>query len=131
MPIDKKRLRTRAFNRKWERTLSRSLLTLQRPSFTKGPTGGNVPGEPTVLATNRRCIVRTATGKEIQVAGATQGSLTMIVETLAWDGTARLQIDSSSQLVVTGEGQESQILQIVAPLPDDGVTVEIIASRSV
>lgn len=106
------------------------LMTIRRPTSTKGPTGGNLPGAPQVLASNVPCKLRAPSGREIEIAGATQGGLVVVVKTPSWHSSGFLIVDSKCELLIAEGTQPAQTLKVIVQLPNSGPFTEILTTRA-
>lgn len=105
-------------------------MTIRRPASTKGATAGNVPSTAEVLATDIPCRIRPASADERELAGATQGTNAFVVKAPALDGSSLIQIDSKCELVIAARGHvPAQTLKAVSPLPNQGMSFEVVATK--
>lgn len=105
--------------------------TIQRPTTTKGPTGGNVPGAAEVLATDVPCRRWSSSANEREFAGAPHGSNAYTVRMPEWHNSQMLEVDSRCELVIAARegGAAAQTLKVIAPLPSGSGKVDIVAVK--
>lgn len=105
-------------------------MTIRRQTSTKGPAGGNLPSTPVILASNVPCRIRPASATEREVAGATQGANAFLVKAPAWQGSDLIQIDATCELVIAARDSiPEQVLKVVAPLSNQGLTLEVVGTK--
>lgn len=89
-----------------------------------------MPGAPTVLASDVPCRVKPASASEKQLAGATQGDLALLVRMPAWQGAELIEIDARCEIIIAARGgMPAQTLKAIAPLPNQGLTLEVVGTR--
>lgn len=104
-------------------------MTIRRRAPKSGPHGGQLPGAPVVLASNVPCRVRPATASEKQLAGQTTGETALRVKAPAWQGSELIEIDATCEIEIAARGPvPAQILKVVAPLPNQGLTFEVVGT---
>ena len=107
----------------------RDRMTIRRRASKSGPHGGQLPGEPEVLATNVPCRVRPATASETQRAGQTEGETALLVKAPAWQGSGLIAIDATCEIEIAARGPvPAQVLKVVAPLPNQSLTFEVVGT---
>lgn len=107
-------------------------MTIRRQTSTKGPTGGNILGLPVILAANVPCRIKPASAAEREIAGATEAITAFTIRAPAFSEDSELiEIDERCELVIAARdgGVPEQILKCVAPLPNNGVTFEVVATK--
>lgn len=103
--------------------------TIMRPSSTIGPHGGRIPGAPTVLAADVPCRTSPASASERQLAGATQGETALKIRMPAWQDDQLVEVDATCEIIIAARGGiPAQTLKVVAPLPNQGLTLEVIGT---
>lgn len=104
--------------------------TIRRLTSTTGTHGGQIPGSPTVLATDVPCRTRPASATERQVAGATQGETALVIKMPAWHNDAPLTVEARCEIEIAArDAIAAQVLKIIAPLPNQGISIEVVATK--
>lgn len=107
-------------------------MTIRRQTTTKGPAGGNIPGAPLILASNVPCRIKPASANERELAGATQGANAYLIKSPAWQGSELIQIDATCEIVIAARDIiPEQILKVIAPLSNQGLTIEVVGTKTV
>lgn len=105
-------------------------MTIRRRGTKSGPHGGQVPGAALVLARNVPCKVRPANANERQLAGQTEGEIALLVKAPAWQGSELIDIDATCEIEIAARGPiPAQTLKAVAPLPNQGLTFEVVGTK--
>lgn len=104
-------------------------MTIRRRTSKSGPHGGQIPGAIEVLASNVPCRVRPASASEKQLAGETRGETALLVKAPAWQGSELIEIDATCEIEIAARGPvRAQTLKVVAPLPNQGLTFEVVGT---
>jgi len=104
-------------------------MTIRQRGTTSGPHGGQVPGAALVLASNVPCKVRPANANEKQLAGATEGEIALLVKAPALQNSEMIVIDATCEIEIAARGKmKAQTLKVVAPLPNQGLTFEVVGT---
>ena len=106
-------------------------MTIQRRKSTKGPTGGNIPADPEVLAENVPCRITPTSASEKELVGQTTETELYTVKAPAFQGSELIEIDAQCEIVIAARegGVAAQTLICVAPLPNNGLTFEVVATK--
>jgi len=108
-------------------------MIVRRQTSTSGPHGGSIPAPPTILATNVPCRYRPASAQETELAGATFGSAAYYIKAPALQGSRLIEIDARCEVEIAARhgGVPAQVLKVVAPLANQGVAIEFVATKAV
>jgi hypothetical protein len=97
---------------------------------TKGTHGGQVPGIGQTLVTNHPCAIRPSDANEKQLAGATQSETAFTVRMPAWSGDSVVQIQARGEIEIAARGAiAARTLKVVAPLPNQGLWIEVVGTE--
>jgi hypothetical protein len=96
----------------------------------KGTHGGQVPGIGQVLVSDHPCRVLPSSADEKQLAGATQSGTAFTVRMPAWSNGDAVQVQARGEIEIAArDGIAARTLKIVAPLPNQGLWIEVVGTE--